>query len=147
MTADQPASDVVDGLQTMLVDRYREALRQAVDALKPFHEAFQGYYGPVQLDPRLTFEAFARASGICLRPDIVRLLAGEPEPVSTCSHCFCLLEADESATCCKCRGSLAKTCDKCGGRGEVTVQTYLSGVRASIPCPVCRPAQTETGAE
>ena len=93
-----------------------------MDALKPFHEAFQGYYVPVQLDPRLTFEAFARASGICLRPGIWRLLAGEPT-------------------------APAQTCGECGGSGEVTVQTYLSGVRASIPCPVCQPAQTEAGAE
>jgi len=148
VTPDQPASDVVDGLQTMLVDRYREALRQAV-ALLPCDSGNRGACPAVW---RLV-TSWCAACAFVSRPDIVRLLAGEPTtPVSTCSHCFCLLEADESATCCRCRESLAQwlepvdeptaqPCGKCEGTGEVTVQTYLSGVRASIPCPACRPAQ------
>ena len=120
----QPASDTVDGLGNMLVDRYREALREAMALLRR-----------IERDVLLgSYSRLARA--FLARPDIVRLLAGEPVPVSTCSHCFCLLEADESATCCRCGESPAPTCDECGGSGHLkAVELDRDGADAWVFCP------------
>ena len=145
MTPEQPASDTVVGLQTMLVDRYREALREAVALLDK------------RRHPRFAESCATPGCGcpVCAfvsRPDVLRLLAGESEPVPEPEPCICGGGGAGPRLDIVCPFHdgvvvIAQTCVECGGSGEVTVQTYLSGVRASIPCPACRPAQTEAGAE
>ena len=78
--AEQPASDTVDGLQTMLVGRYREALRQACALLdKRRHPGFaESCATPGCGCPVCAFVA---------RQDVLRLLAGEPERDKLCAIC------------------------------------------------------------
>ena len=76
----QPASDVVDGLAGMLVDRYRAALREAVALLdKRRHPGFA--------ESCATPGCGCPVCAFVSRPDVLRLLAGEPVRDKLCAIC------------------------------------------------------------
>ena len=155
----QPASDVVDGLAGMLVDRYRAALREAVALLdKRRHPGFA--------ESCATPGCGCPVCAFVSRPDVLRLLAGEqtaptcrvlppnaashlpdcrwyPAPLNRGPYWGC-------ADGCNAHRQPAQTCGECGGTGtrlRCQARDTPHDPECYGPCPACHPAQPEAGAE